>query len=483
MLALILVGAALRVRLYACDQSLWWDEASIADNLASRSFAGLLQPLDYDQSAPIAWLMLVKAAAVLLGQGELSLRLVPLLSALAALPVFWLLARRLLPVPAAFLAMGLFAICPSAIGFAAEAKQYSSDALAALLALWATVAALQSGLARRKLAVLAVTGAALIWFSHSVAFVLAGGALVLAIHGFRYRSRRSLGCLAAVAIAWAGSFVADWVWFLHRSAHNAFMLRYWTFAFAPEPFDAGAWGWYGKAVAGMFRNPGGFGIPILPIGLALLGLVAIGRRSGPAVVMMIAPAVLSFVASMLGKYPFHERMLMFLVPSIVLTVAAGAWLLGRVNPRPLGGMLAGLALVLVAGGPLQQAGQTAVRPDSKGSADIAPILRDISANWREGDVIYAHWGLAFAFKYYAHRTSRLPYALVIESPRAEEDPGRYRRDLTRYREHRRVWVAFGKLADQEAWEHLLAPVRLAEYRAAGGAEVWLCDLSRLPEGS
>jgi len=48
----------LRVVEFARDRPLWLDEAMLALNIAARSFAQLARPLDYDQSAPVAYLWL-----------------------------------------------------------------------------------------------------------------------------------------------------------------------------------------------------------------------------------------------------------------------------------------------------------------------------------------------------------------------------------------------------------------------------------------
>lgn len=477
---LIVIGVGLRIRLFTYDQSFWWDEASIADNMATHSYGQLLQPLDHQQAAPVGWLMLVKTSTVLFGPGEMALRTVPFLAALAAIPVFLLLARRLLPPHAALLALGLFVICPPAIGYGGEAKQYSTDALAALLATLATVAAIQSGLARRQLMVLAITGAVLIWFSHPVVFVMATAGGVLAAYWHGHRSRSTLWSLAAVAGVWTVSFALDWALFLHHTAHSDYMQRYWSFAFAPWPTHPAVLAWYQEFIPGLFSHAGGLKFPVLPMALWVLGVLAIGKRTPLAAALLAGPALVVLVASSFGKYPFFGRMLVFLMPGVVLAVAAGIWWLRQKAGRWPGVAVAGLALALVAWHPLKEAGQTIVRPDTKTNADISPVMRHIQANWREGDVIYAHWGLAFSVKYYQSRTTRLPQGPLILAPRMEKQ-GDCLEHLRTHRGLRRVWVVFGSLCDSESWDCMLAPAALDCYRAPSGARAVLCDLSRLLE--
>jgi hypothetical protein len=63
----ILVGMALRVVEFVRDRPLWLDEAMLSLNIAARSFARLARPLDYDQSAPIAYLWLERLAVNIAG--------------------------------------------------------------------------------------------------------------------------------------------------------------------------------------------------------------------------------------------------------------------------------------------------------------------------------------------------------------------------------------------------------------------------------
>src|SRR5258706_13146620 len=85
---LILLGLLLRLRQYLTWRSLWLDEAMLALNITGRSFAGLLQPLDYYQGGPLGFLLAEKLGITLLGNNELSLRLIPFLAGLA--PLLWL---------------------------------------------------------------------------------------------------------------------------------------------------------------------------------------------------------------------------------------------------------------------------------------------------------------------------------------------------------------------------------------------------------
>jgi hypothetical protein len=137
-LVLLLLGTAVRLRQYAGARSLWLDEAFLAESLTTRGPVELVsEPLAYSQSAPLGWLLAVRSVVAVAGTSEQALRLVPLLCGLAALPLAWLLARRLLPAGAESAAVpvvvALVALSPPLIGYSNELKPYSADVAAVLL--------------------------------------------------------------------------------------------------------------------------------------------------------------------------------------------------------------------------------------------------------------------------------------------------------------------------------------------------------------
>ncbi len=119
-LAAIAIGAGLRLYFYLSNRSLWFDEALLALNLTERSFAELMQPLDYNQSAPLGFLLIQKTVISLLGNRDYLLRLIPLLAGLTSLPLFFLTARLFLRPVAVHAAMWFFALSPQLIYYSSE---------------------------------------------------------------------------------------------------------------------------------------------------------------------------------------------------------------------------------------------------------------------------------------------------------------------------------------------------------------------------
>src|ERR1051325_2431697 len=107
--ALLLLGALLRMRQYLTGRSLWVDEAMLALNIVNQNFAGLFKPLDYDQGAPIGFLLVEKIFNSIFGKNEFTLRLFPLLVGLISLWLFYLLLKRITNIAGLLTALALFA--------------------------------------------------------------------------------------------------------------------------------------------------------------------------------------------------------------------------------------------------------------------------------------------------------------------------------------------------------------------------------------
>ena len=88
---IICFGILVRLVQYLFNRSLWADEAVLALNIVNRSYLELLEPLDYEQGAPIGFLILEKLAVQLFGDNEYALRLVPLLSSIICFFLFYIL--------------------------------------------------------------------------------------------------------------------------------------------------------------------------------------------------------------------------------------------------------------------------------------------------------------------------------------------------------------------------------------------------------
>lgn len=439
--AALLLGAAIRVWQYALNPSLWMDEALLALNLVGRDFGQLLQPLDHGQAAPVGFLLLQRAALVAFGNSEYALRLIPLLCGLAALPLFWLVARRSLRGPGLLAAALLFALSPVVIFHTVEAKQYSGDVFAALLAAWLGRRLWDAAPATAGRAVgFGLLGAALLCLSHAATFALGGAALCLLISALSARDWPRLRALAPTLGLWALTVATLYALALRGLTQNAFLLGYWSGSFAPFPPLSGAdLRWYSDAFTHFLADPLGLVTANFLYGTALLaGTAAIAWLDRRSFWLLGAPLALALIASALHRYPFSDRLLVFLVPGALISMGASITALWA-NRRPwLRGAAVVGALALVASPSLDFA-RDPLR--GRSSHELRPILHDIGLRQRDNDSLYVYSKAWAAFSYYAPlchiATSRLTVAVAEQG-----DFANLRADLQKLAGRGRVWVIF-----------------------------------------
>jgi 4-amino-4-deoxy-L-arabinose transferase-like glycosyltransferase len=208
-LFLTLLATGLRVGDFLHDHSLNHDEAADAVNLIHRSYAELLEPLDFWVVAPIGFLYVEKAVGQMLGYSELSLRLFPLLAGIALVPAFFLIADDVFGWEAACMGALLLGTERRLIDWSARLKPYGLDALLALLTFYVIYLGIRRGWSTRYLLLAALWGAFAQWFSFPMILVLAGMGAMAVCMAISRRQWRIAISLLAICLLWIVSFALD----------------------------------------------------------------------------------------------------------------------------------------------------------------------------------------------------------------------------------------------------------------------------------
>lgn len=453
--AALAVGVALRLAAFAADRPLWLDEAMIAMNLTDRGVGRLFEPLDRNQTAPVAFLLAGKLCAAAFGPTEHALRLPALVASVLGMVAFAVAAVRLLPPWTARLAVLLFALSPTVVNYAAEVKQYSSDA-AVSAGLLALAAPLLRTPTRGRLTALAAGGAAAVWASHPAVFVLASIGVVLFVRSLRDREYRRT--VFIIGLGWLVSFAAVYWVNVRHGANNDYLAEYWAPHFVPLspaviPWLSGEW-------VDFFRAVGGYGGALFPVAglaavLAVIGFVSLwkdGRR--PTAAVLVGGFAVALLASALHKYPFVGRLLLFLVPAGVLLVARGAAVLAKaVWSRSRVAAVVLVAAVVYA--PAVEVARQFRHPLRE--EDVPAALHFIRERWQPGDRVYVYngdsdVGAGPAFEFYS-RGDRFPTEAVVLGGVHRDDPRGYQPEVNALAATPgRVWVLFAhQHAQEEAW--------------------------------
>lgn len=444
-LAIVAGGIVARVYLFLLNRSFWRDEAKLALNVVRRSFGGLLGPLEFDQAAPLGFLWASKAMIVTLGNSDIVLRVIPLLSGCVALYLMYRLSFKVLPPVAALFSLLLFTLGKSIFYFSTDFKQYSGDVAVALALCLLTLRSIQNPPSGRAMLLLAVAGAGAILLSFPSAFVLAAAGTVLLFHYWRVKKPRVLFNLFPVFLTWAGMFVLLVFLRLSPTSANAELQAYWADAFMPFP----PWGdplWLPSHVAALFVNPAGF-LDMGPVAatlyllLALAGSFSILRRNRYAGLLLILPLGFALVASALHQYPFSDRLMLWAVPALILIAVEGVWwLLGLLRNSPLVQRIAWAVVVgVMLASPVREAAGDILRP--KARQHVKPLLSQLRSNRVPGDLLYVYYNSRSPFLYYYTFYNLSPSEFVLGG-NFHGETERYVQEIASMGNAVRVWILF-----------------------------------------
>jgi len=319
---ILALGLFFRIRQYLSGRSLWLDEAMLALNIANRSFAELIQPLDYDQGAPIGFLFLQKFMIQILGNKDYTLRLFPLIAGITAMFLMYSVARKYISLRGALVALGLFAVSASLIYYASEAKQYSSDVMISLLLLLLTHKCMGTNATLKHFITFAFIGVISLLMSHPALFVMAGVGFSIALDLLFRKDTRRLLWLVGGLFFWLASFAILYFVSLRFLAMNETLLNYWASGFMPMP----PWHnieWFYHTFFAMFRSPVGLTSVAVSAILFFSGCLSFFFRSWQSALVLTVPFLTTLIASGLGRYPFKGRLLLFIVPIVILLVTEG----------------------------------------------------------------------------------------------------------------------------------------------------------------
>ena len=442
----MIVGVGLRVWQYLANPSLWLDEILLVRNIWDRPRWDLLTTqLSNYQVAPKFFLLLEKLVLSTLCPIYYVLRLLPLFCSLIALVAFWRVARRVLDGFGPAVALALFATSVPFVAFASQVKQYSTDVAIAVLLLWIALGLEGPAVSRRRALWAGLAGAIVVWFSLPSVLVLAGLGASLALLAWRGRGEsgdRRLRALVPTLALWVGSAFATILMGLtsmtppmRESLH-----RYWADGFPPSSAALGLvmwWPWHPlKSLLGS-GGPSGLAYPYPGLFLALivLGWVVLWRRRTGAALLILAPIAVTLGAAAADQYPFSDRLILFLVPSLLLALGASIeYIRQRVSLmfHPLGLTLC----LLLVGLPLLRVFKT---PPAYEAEHMKPVLSYLQARRQPDDRVYAFWGALDAIRWYGTR-----YGLDSNDYSAGSyhrgDDRRYFEELDAFRGQPRVWI-------------------------------------------
>ncbi|GGK56564.1 glycosyltransferase family 39 protein [Rufibacter glacialis] len=417
MVFIIMAGILLRLFHYLDNRSLWLDELYLGISLIKMDFWELAtQPLAYEQKAPLGYLWTVKFCVLLFGKGEMALRLFSLLSGIATLFVFVPVARYFLKPWAALVALALLALATPVVYHSVEAKQYATELLASVLALFFYLR-YHRQTEIGPLLKWGVAGAVLLWFSYSVIFVLASLAITVSLDKILKRKWGRLFRYGWAFVPWLLSFGVIYGLFLGKTKDSAWLIHFFQHyydAFLPLlPTSLNDLKWFPAKALSLLKNPMGQNalhlhwpyayvlehLRVVPFLLMVGGALLLAKKNRERFLVLVMPVLLVLFASGLKLYPFHERFLLFLFPMFTLLTCYGAQALnsfwGKRQKMPL--VLGCLLLTPAVWNTVWEVYNPRLFTRKEASREA---LLFIQKNYQRGDVVYVYWNMRQAYAYY-----------------------------------------------------------------------------------
>lgn len=333
----LLVGLSWRLFLYFWDVSLWHDEILLATSIVERGFLDLLAPLEHGQVAPHLFLFAVEAVTLVFGDNEWSLRLVPWLSGCLGLIWMWAYARKYLDPLVAVFACSIMAFANPLVMYTVHFKQYSGDLLASVIALHMFTMIPKS----KRIGFVSVLLILILpWFSFTSIFVIAGLAGGYGLYYLFHRDWRQVARIGLLGVCGGLSFIMYYLLLVKDMSSTESLVDFWIHFYFWEPLFS--WRSYTLLNVGLSYMTTAF-IGMLPL-FVVGGLIGLWKN--PKVTL---PCVMVFgvtvIAVVLEKYPFCERLILFLFPFVAIIL--GQWLTLFTRARKVVPMIALFAVIAV----------------------------------------------------------------------------------------------------------------------------------------
>lgn len=414
--AALLVGTGARLWYYFLNDSLWRDESKLLLNVAQKSFAALLGPLEYQQEAPIPLLLLYRLFYLAGAGGELPLRAISVIASILTLILYFFLVKKVLAERwAALFAIWLLALAPGVILFAAITKPFALDILMATMLLYLAAPALIPRDKPPSLAGLTWAAAMVPWISYPGIFVLGGIGVGLILRVRTLGLWRVAGFLAVTAL----SISLEVFWVLNRvfqPEKAVIMSKILSYA---SKYIQNWWLWLGcqifypylgpQRISSMYLNyPYGYYFDPFAFAVACLGALGLWecqRQAGLAwTVALIVPLLLALVACQFKFYWPYGRTLIYAIPGLYLLAGYGATRLFRKTPWSRLVALFLIFLVIPCG---KYAWEALGRP----VGGVREGLKYIAAHQQPGDLVFFDTFAAPTIAYY--RLLGRPYAVNL----------------------------------------------------------------------
>jgi len=316
-LSFIVIGIVVRIVAYFYNRSLFLDEAMLASSVVQRDYMGLFQPLDYNQGAPIGFLLIVKTFVYLFGTSEFVLRLLPLISGIGSIGIYFLILRDVFKDPRPWIGTAFYATIPYLIYYSIEFKPYMLDGFITLIIFYSFFSTMNG---RLNPWVNILICSLLLWFSFPAIFSATACCTLMFIKAVKDNQTQDIKLSAITSMFIGASFLILFFTYYNNITANRGD-PYWSLLYFPlipsgkESFDL-----IFLMIKNYFSVFGTNRIFILLLSPVALGFIMASKARRWFGILFFIEVLILLSASWLKRYVMIDRLLIFIIPLHALLV-------------------------------------------------------------------------------------------------------------------------------------------------------------------
>ena len=440
------------IRLFQSEwRSFWLDEAYLANIVVMENIDEIFNVNQYLNFAfpPPLFTTTIHLIANIFQPNEFSLRLIPAISGILCLPLVYKLTKSFFDKQTAAIALFLCSFNSIFIFFSKELKQYTTEALFALIAIYISERVIDNNKVR-LFGYFLITCLLGFGFSHSFVFIFPILSIVICINVINERS-----ILAYLNLTFGSIVFGIYYMFFLKNYIASQIIEYWTHAYVDFSSIPNFIWWHFEKTYSLFSAyssfPKSLGIlheiyVLIILFIFFLGLYRCHKDQSRFLIYLIGPISLAYFFALIHKYPVTPRTYLFILPLLLITVAVGLRNLGFIIKLRIKSSLVLLSFFLFLGT------SYAFKPVYKyiifydkeymRVEQIRTVLDKVKINIKNDDLIHIHPRASIAYKFYKSILNKKVMLGSFREYYFKDDIGN------------RLWIIFSHLNESQRQEYI-----------------------------
>ena len=396
-IAIVAMSVIVRIIMYIKCRSLWGDEAALALNIVSRNWLELLAtPLSNGQSAPILYVITVKAIGSIFGYSEGSLRIFSFFAFIGLLICEVIFLKKIFNFSNCKICfvVVMSALLPSYIWYSNEFKPYMSDVFFVLLITLLYFYYTQSKI---KLPILTALYILILGFSSPAVFFIGGALSFEFVSAILNKNKKQIFYTAISGIVILVIFAL--YYHLWLQPVSEYMKIYWSNDARINSIIRRI-GSIFSCIRHSYGNVFVWGFVWFLVPFALLGIYSLCKSKNKIACSLVLSLSLVCLASSIGKWPLVGRLWLFLPAIVFIFTPIGADIVlnkakNKKIMRTIGFSFLLVLTLCLSVNCLEFAKHRMYFP----TTEINPLISYVQKNIKDDEKLYVHFPLTASFSY------------------------------------------------------------------------------------